>query len=230
MQNYIIAFNRANRKGVFLYFCGKNSLMKRFLAVLLLLAACVNGFCVEVDSLFLQLPSEVLPQLDRTARLNLLDYYRAGIASNVTDNLGGKCEISHCDSVLLTLNQGETTRLQLRLYADEGVVAVVETYRSLFAYSRLSFYRYSDWSPANVAWPNLQVSEFVRPSEEGDKAEWQIVCRKLEQAPFFCYEFRPGLPNLFCSLSVGLLSIDEQEFIEPYVTQWKSYTVRFDVP
>lgn len=65
----------------------------RPLTTTLLLFVTFNVFAQSVDTLFANVPRNVLPLLDKTAKLDLLDLYNNGLPAKAENTLGGQAEL-----------------------------------------------------------------------------------------------------------------------------------------
>lgn len=76
---------------------------------------------------FIAAPISVLPILDVSARLDLIDYFEAGMPAKVENRYAGSTELTALSDSLVALRVTEATTMELRLATDSNIV-VKRTY------------------------------------------------------------------------------------------------------
>lgn len=71
-----------------------------------------------IDSLFLLLPMSELPLLDRSARLDMLDYYAASLPARATNTLGGESVLTAKTDSTLSIHLTDVSDWQLSVLPD----------------------------------------------------------------------------------------------------------------
>lgn len=79
-------------------------------------------------SLFVAAPVSVLPILDTTTRLDMVDYYEAGMHVPVKNRYGGDSGMLLLTDTLVSVQLTEGSKLEMRLTPDSNVV-VKRTYK-----------------------------------------------------------------------------------------------------
>ncbi len=153
-----------------------------------------------MDSLLVAMPDTLIPLLSKAQRLDCCDFMKSKMRAVVTNNLGGKSELTALTADFALWQLTPSSRLVVkRLPVKEGggcVLAVVHTVTAGFAMSDIAFYT-ADWVslpaedylPASLlatekgAWRSLQldaeknvltvITEYdeINFSEEQEKAE-----------------------------------------------------------
>lgn len=72
-------------------------------------------------SLFIAAPVSVFPLLDHSARLDLIDYYEAGMPAKVENRYGGTTELLHLSDTLIVLNLTSASTMEMRMAEDSAV-------------------------------------------------------------------------------------------------------------
>lgn len=72
-------------------------------------------------SLFVAAPLTVLPLLDESARLDLIDLYEANMPAQVTNRHGGMTEMTMLSDTLIALRMTEVSTLEMRLMEDSTI-------------------------------------------------------------------------------------------------------------
>ena len=83
-----------------------------------LVQPCVGDTETLVDSVFTNLPSELMPLLTRNDRLDLLDYHKAGMEARVSNLLGGNTSLVERNDTTLCLQLTAVSRWRLTLVPD----------------------------------------------------------------------------------------------------------------
>lgn len=76
---------------------------------------------LSLATLFVAAPMEIIPLLDRNARLDLVDYFEAGQTARVENRLGGNTEMTVLSDTLLALRMTEVSTIELRLTSDSTI-------------------------------------------------------------------------------------------------------------
>ena len=71
-----------------------------------------------IDSLFLLLPMSELPLLDRSARLDMLDYYAASLPARATNALGGESVLTAKTDSTLSIHLTDVSDWHLTVLPD----------------------------------------------------------------------------------------------------------------
>lgn len=71
---------------------------------------------------FIAAPISVLPILDSSARLDLIDYFEAGMTAKVENRYGGSSELTALSDTLVALRLTEASTMEMRLANDSNVV------------------------------------------------------------------------------------------------------------
>lgn len=124
---------------------------------LLLLCICVCGEVRAqlVDSLFANIPRDVLPMLDRTARLDMIDLYNSGLPAKAENVLGGQAEmvLKTADHIALRTSDVGSWQLKVLPSAHDVFVLCIRTLQrgglssSLSVYNRHWQVTKGDWLP-----------------------------------------------------------------------------------
>lgn len=69
----------------------------------------------EIDSVFIDVPAQILPLLDRDARLDLVDYANAGMEGQAENCLGGTTRLLQKNDTLISLQLTPASQWELRI-------------------------------------------------------------------------------------------------------------------
>lgn len=183
--------------------------MKKNILAILLLAALPGAKAQSIDSLFVNAPAEVMPLLDSTTRLNLLDLYEAWGTAQATNELGGTSQLTSKDSLMLELAPTEgSTWTMARL--DSAMLACIHTLRLPASDSRLTFYD-TQWRPLPVALPALTLSDFLVPADSLGADRRRELTARLRPL-HICWTLEPdGATFRAAAATDGLVSADREE-------------------
>ena len=114
--------------------------------------------------LFVSAPTEVIPSIDRSTRLDMLDYFNAGINKASKNLFGGDCVITAMTPTQLTFSTSEvgSTTISLLDHGGKPLVMLVTTLKTPIEDSQVRFY--------NAAWRPAKKGIFVVPS----LADWTL--------------------------------------------------------
>lgn len=163
------------------------SLSRILLIAVIALAAPAAGARTALD-FFVDLPVDRFNMLSRTTRLDMIDYFNAGLVSPSENVFGGKSRIlsaaDNAADILVSKNSVAT----LAVIPNDGdtVVALIETVKTPTPDSSVSFFRASDWTEIEVALPSL--ADFLTP--EARKAS--LSAADFPEMTFTTVEFDPA--------------------------------------
>ena len=100
----------------------------------------------NIDSVFANLPSELMPLLARNDRLDLLDYHKAGMEARVTNLLGGTTTLVERNDTTLSLQLTSVSRWRLTLVP--GARGIVR-FRITKTFSLPDEWQREDWYDAD---------------------------------------------------------------------------------
>ncbi len=140
---------------------------------------------VTAEAMFVQAPAlrpRVLPEISRGTRLDMLDYFKAGIDKASENNFGGQSKVTAIDSLSMDFELTGDIACQLFVLNAGGrpVTCIVTTYPTPIPDSRLRAYD-SNWR---------EVSIFAEPT----LADWLIDKKSRKEAelalPFVLASYR----------------------------------------
>ena len=151
--------------------------------------------------LFVSAPEEVIPSIDRSTRMDMLDYFNAGSTKASRNMFGGECAVRALSPQQITFTTsavGETT-ISLLEHGGKPLVMVVNTVKTPGEDSQVRFY--------NAAWRPAGKGLFVVPGlDEWTRPEARDRREDLENAvPFMLVKmsYDPAARNLTLTNNVG---------------------------
>ncbi|MCM1348228.1 MAG: DUF3256 family protein [Firmicutes bacterium] len=134
--------------------------IRKLMATALLTALAALGASAQktATEAFSTAPRKVMPMLDESTRLDMIDYYNANMDTPSENAYGGKSRITSMSPEQLTVQMTDATRVQIIVLPDgkQGLIGVITTVASPTPDSRLSVYS-GDWSR------DLTASTFTKP-------------------------------------------------------------------
>lgn len=79
--------------------------------------------------LFIAAPINVIPLLDRSARMDLIDLYEAGMTAQTGNRFGGVSTMTYCSDSVITIHLTDISTMNLKLIND----SVLELSHKVFA-------------------------------------------------------------------------------------------------
>ena len=125
--------------------------MKHFLTTAILLAACVFGASAQLTAriAFTRAPQSVFPLLDTNTRLDMIDYFDAGMKTESKNALGGGSALLDMSPESLRVKMSDASVHQLFLLpaANDTLIGVIRTVATPGHDSSMTLYT-SQWQPA----------------------------------------------------------------------------------
>lgn len=157
-------------------------MLRNFIIILCMLPAIfargvVPG--VSAEKCFTEAPGDVLPLLDRSSRLDMLDYYHAGSTKTTVNTAEGGSFITHESdySIKYQIADGLTGQIFVLNPMDKcPLIGIIETIALPVADSNVKFYN-CRWEPVDV---------FTEPSLNRwfDSSDGEAFKRLEEELPF----------------------------------------------
>lgn len=191
--------------------------MKRY--VILFFALClILRVSAEhrIDAYFSKIPQTVLPLLDKTARLDMLDLYNSHLTSRVENLFGGQSVLIAKTDDYINIKCTDSSSWQMKLLpmAHDTLVACISTVSGLNAYSKLTYYRGSDWHMVKRESPKPSFSLFIKSGSESLSEHLQLYIDVLRNSPLQL-TLSEGEPRLTCALSITFLPLEAQTELIP---------------
>lgn len=145
---------------------------------------------LSASKCFTEAPDAVIPLIDKNTRLDMVDYFTAGMKKTSANKLMGASAIVEMNDTSVTLNVTDSVRCQifvLNPQAQAPIIGVITTYSGPLPDSSISFYT-TRWQKLSGILPTPTLSAWLTP--EGAKNRSMME----EQLPFILasYEFDPA--------------------------------------
>lgn len=134
--------------------------MRFFLLNILLLLTCAVQAQVKMRDVIKQMPDSLIPYLKQNARLDFIDFVDSGMKAEVSNELGGKSQLTELTDDFASFTLNPASQVQLRLLdvnepIDEArqIICMVRTYGDDICESTIEFY--------SVNWRQLPIGERI---------------------------------------------------------------------
>ena len=152
----------------------------------------------DVADAFANAPKSVFPLLDSNTRLDMIDYFRNGLATPSQNALEGKSQITELTPEYMNVKMTDSSTAQLILLKDgrQYVVALINTVAAPGLDSNMKFYLYEDetWSQLDSKYKFSKPGwkEWLTPEGKAHQDEVEM------QVPFMLvsYKYDPASKNL----------------------------------
>lgn len=163
------------------------STLKTLITAAMLTAISMTATARTALDFFTDIPAGVFNMLSRTTRLDMIDYYNAGLTTGSDNVFSGKARILKVsdNAVDILVAKNSLATIAVLPNGSDTVVALIETVRTPTPDSSLSFFKASDWTPVDVKLPVL--ADFMTP--EAKKAE--LTAADYPDMTFTSIEFDP---------------------------------------
>lgn len=105
---------------------------------------------VTAEEIFVNAPQDIFMLLNKNARLDMLDYYKAGQSGQVKNSLKGTSSIISLQPESMVIQMTTSSVYQLTVLPaskeENDIIALIVTMSSPAKDSRISFYKAKDWS------------------------------------------------------------------------------------
>ncbi len=127
--------------------------MRFFLLNMLLLLTCAAEAQVKMRDVIKQMPDTLVPYLKQNAILDFIDFKDSGMKAEVTNDLGGKSQMTELTDDFVSIALNPVSQIQLRLLdvqeaVDDAhqILCMVRTYGDVIRESTIGFYSVN-WRP-----------------------------------------------------------------------------------
>lgn len=191
--------------------------MKRiFLIVIVAMLTSVSSWALTASEAFASAPSSVFPLLDKSTRLDMIDYYNSGSATPSKNKLSGQSRILSIGEKDLRFEMSNASMYQVVVLpcGDEEIIALIETVATPAPDSNIAFFS-DDWQKlASNCFDVPDLKTWL--TKEGKKNREHVEM----MVPFMLvgYEYDSVTQQLTLTNNISkFLSEDVYEQISPYL-------------
>ena len=170
---------------------------------------------------FIDMPAYLLPSMENTHKLELIENYQGKKAKDTIENLfGGKVKILELDTVaeLISIRTTSVSRFEMMVFENENdtLIGIINTVCGPVCSSYIRFYN-KKWKEIKVDFPKLSNSNWLKlPESKMDGGKVEDVLK----GSFLEYTFSPSDKSVkVVNNSIQMLGQDEQTLVEPHLEE-----------
>lgn len=131
----------------------------RYILLLVLLLTLTSAQARTAADFFLDMPNKHLPLLDRNTRLDMLDYFKAGLETASKTGLGGEARIlsEHPDRMLIQVSRDATVEVAIVKTGNDTLVALIETVKTPVHDSSITLMNKDYSNPRSIPMPGVEM-------------------------------------------------------------------------
>lgn len=203
---------------------------KRIKSVIVAIFIVGTAFSIPTDSLFLNMPDNILPTLSKKQRFELAEYSKAAKADSVANLFGRntillKYDTASCHIVVKTSATGLTEIKRFKFSNGENIIGVINTVNAPVEYSTINFYNES-WLTIlfSVEMPDysLWIDEKLL-SESTIEVSW---VKNLLNKKYFSMHFTNANELEIKNNVLNTLNVEDRKMVEPFFVN-KNVTLNF---
>ncbi len=154
--------------------------------LLLALPSMALGQGLSASKCLAEAPDAVIPVIDRNTRLDMIDYFTAGLPKASVNRLGGQCSIVEMTDSSATFMLTDSISCQLFVLnpaSTAPIIGIITTYADPIADSSVQFYN-SRWQPLAGVLAEPGLADWLTP--EGKRRRALVE----EELPFILAAYR----------------------------------------
>lgn len=164
---------------------------------------------------FVEAPRNVIPLLDRNARLDMLDYFNSGLTNKTSNKLNGTSAITAVDpmQVAVQMTDASTCHIALLPAQSDTLIAVISTVNTPAPDSKMTVY-------SSGFARDLTASAFAKPTLKEWITDPSMLSTVEAMVPFLLisYSYNPDSATLTLTNNTQkFLSDDVYAIVEPYL-------------
>ena len=205
----------------------KRILLNKIGLIVLFIAIFSSSNAQHIDKVFLDAPENVLPYVNKTLKLEMLEYYKQSSKKDTVQHLlGGKAVLLDMDTVhhYIKLQPAENTRMEIKLFPIQNqktdsasyVIGVIHTVCAPLCSSYVRFYDHQ-WDALPLNMPMLTAADWLKNKEETKDG---IPIANVFKSSFIEFSFDKILFHMSVkNNSMNLLSAEDKLFFQPFIQE-----------
>lgn len=203
--------------------------------VLLTTCLCVKGQIQTIDKIFVQMPDSLMPYLTKNNKLDMIDFVKANMKSEVNNRLNGTSVMLTLDSTYLKIQMNPAVNIEMKLLKPAGqlvdsaewVVCMLKTLGNNGSESEVDFYT-SKWNKLDINSPfhEINQSDFLFRPDTMSIEEYNEAIDKPN-----AYMYSANLSNkdesMILWISTTILPTEQKSIIKPTLRSkrllWNGY-------
>lgn len=200
----------------------------RAVIVLLMISAWAGALSAQITAplVFIKAPASVLPTLDKNTRLDMVDYFKGGMATASPTSLNGEARVTAMTDGQIEFTTSDNGRMTMSpvKYGRDTVIVVVKTVDLPAADSRVELYSWPAWDLLDSCDSGV-IADWVTPS-----ARKENRTEDVENALGFMTAsatFDPAtLTVTFAPTVASVITEKEFEKVSPFVSRTMTAKVK----
>ena len=199
--------------------------MKRILLLGLFLSIfVVGGNAQQAEKYFSVMPQRVLPILDKTARLDLIDLYNSKLTAKAENVYGGQSEMLHKTDDFISIKCTEASSWQMKVLPQghDTLIVCIHSVKAINTSSKIMVYK-RDWHSVKREVPLPTFSQFVRANIDMSQERYKQLIAEMQHLPIEALWSETD-PILTFRLSMNSLpqhdANDAELLVHPIVYRW----------
>ena len=200
-------------------FLNTNKLLKRMLIILFSFASLAVS-AKSMREIWLSMPDSMVRYLNKSKRIEFLDYVDMKVKTDVTNLLQGSSVMDTITSNYLSVKLNEVSVIQMRLLPVSGsdsLLCVVRTYSAPAAESTVNFFT-QDWQlVGSMSFDSKQL--IAKPDTMSEQRFTEL--RAMIEPVMVQAELSADRDELFLQLSMPLLNSEDKKAVGSIISQIK---------
>ncbi|MDR0796636.1 MAG: DUF3256 family protein [Tannerella sp.] len=203
--------------------------MRRYITGLIASCLLVVANAQKMEDVFIQMPNELIVQLEEAWRKDLVDLYKSGKPAVLENSMLGKSVLKKLTDDYLLLQSTERSMVELRLLPlvnNTRIICMIQTIFGPVADSRVSFYS-SEWQPLPVDGIFTPVNEKWFWKEDAVQTAFEFLsCSDLFLVKYSLSDEKETLTAEY--MTPHYLDDENQQIVKPLLKsdpktyEWKS--------
>lgn len=189
-----------------------------------------SAFSIPTDSLFLNIPANILPTLSKKQRFELAEYSKAAKPDSVPNLFGRntillKYDTAACHIVVKTSETGTTEIKRFKFSNGENIIGVIYTVNMPVEYSSLNFYN-ENWQSVSITVNMPDYTHWIDEklfAKSGIEVAWVA---NLLNKKYFSIRFNDSNELEIKNNVINTLTIEDRKMVEPFFVN-KNLTLKF---
>lgn len=200
--------------------------MKRnYIFLLLFLFSFMSGYAQQAaEKFFSVMPNSVLPIIDKTARLDMIDLYNSNMSAKAENVYGGQAEMLKKSDDFISIKCTESSSWQMKILpmGHDTLIVCIHSVTALDTSSKISAYK-RDWHIIKRDMPNPTFEQFVNKNAKLPMYRIQQLMAEMRDLPIEI-SWVDDAPTLIFKLSKNSLPNDDKKdadaLVHPITYNW----------
>ncbi|MDR0429622.1 MAG: DUF3256 family protein [Tannerellaceae bacterium] len=195
--------------------------MRRYIYLFIFAACILVGKAQEMKECFIEMPDQLIPQLEAAWRKDLIGLYESGKEARLKNTMNGYSQLMKLTEDYLLLRTTECSTMEIKMFPlvnNTHIICMVTTIDAPVPDSRLSFYT-TKWEPlpASELFTPVSADWFIKEGVDNTNDAYKDVMAYLD-IDLIKYQLSPDSQTLTASYTTPLyLSAEIRKKVTPYL-------------